>query len=54
MIDDWQHAAPLGPIGRVVDLLILRRHMAGSLRARNTALAREAASVANRESPPEL
>lgn len=46
MTDDWQHAAPLGPVGRVVDALVLRRHMAASLRTRNAALAREASSTA--------
>jgi hypothetical protein len=49
MIDDWRHTAPFGPLGRVVDALVLRRHMAGSLRTRNAELAREASSST---SPP--
>lgn len=45
MVDDWQHTAPFGPIGRVVDTLVLHRHMAASLRTRNAALVREVSSA---------
>jgi ligand-binding SRPBCC domain-containing protein len=45
MIDDWQHSAPFGPLGRLVDALVLRRHMTGLLRQRNSAFAREAATA---------
>ena len=42
MIDDWQHAAPFGPIGRVADALILGPRLRRLLAERNDALAREA------------
>ena len=42
MIDDWQHAAPFGPIGRVADALVLGPRLRRLLARRNTALAREA------------
>lgn len=42
MIDDWEHEAPFGPVGRIVDRLVLTRHMCGLLEARNAALKAEA------------
>jgi ligand-binding SRPBCC domain-containing protein len=51
MIDDWRHAAPFGPLGRIADALVLRRHMHASLVTRNSALAREAASIAKAPGP---
>jgi len=44
MIDDWQHAAPFGVIGKVVDRLVLGPLLARLLAGRNEALAREAAA----------
>jgi len=46
MIDDWEHVAPLGLLGRLVDAVILRRVMKRLLETRNAALVREAESVA--------
>jgi ligand-binding SRPBCC domain-containing protein len=42
MHDRWEHAAPLGPIGRLVDRLVLGRYMRAQLVIRNEALRREA------------
>jgi ligand-binding SRPBCC domain-containing protein len=42
MTDDWEHAAPFGPIGRLVDRLVLGRYMLRLLAIRNDALKREA------------
>jgi ligand-binding SRPBCC domain-containing protein len=44
MIDDWQHAAPFGLVGRIVDRLVLRPLLTRLLATRNAALAREAAA----------
>ena len=38
MIDEWEHASPLGFLGWLVDRLILDRHMRRLLRGRNRAL----------------
>jgi len=38
MIDEWRHEAPLGPLGRLVDRLILDRYMRGLLETRNASL----------------
>jgi ligand-binding SRPBCC domain-containing protein len=46
MIDDWEHVAPFGLLGRLVDAVILRRLMKRLLETRNAALVREAESVA--------
>jgi ligand-binding SRPBCC domain-containing protein len=48
MTDDWEHAAPFGPIGRLVDRVVLGRYMRGLLETRNAALkiAAEARDVA--------
>jgi ligand-binding SRPBCC domain-containing protein len=46
MIDDWQHTAPFGLIGRVADALVLRRLMTNLLHKRNAALVVEAALAA--------
>jgi ligand-binding SRPBCC domain-containing protein len=40
MIDDWEHAAPFGVIGRIVDALVLQRRMRQLLEPRNEALVR--------------
>lgn len=42
MIDDWEHAAPFGLLGRIVDRLVLGRLLGRLLASRNAALAREA------------
>jgi ligand-binding SRPBCC domain-containing protein len=42
MIDDWQHAAPFGVIGRIADWLVLGPLLGRLLASRNAALAREA------------
>jgi ligand-binding SRPBCC domain-containing protein len=42
MTDDWEHASPLGPIGRIVDRVVLGRYMRGLLETRNAALKAEA------------
>jgi ligand-binding SRPBCC domain-containing protein len=54
MVDDWRHTAPLGPLGRVADALVLGRLMTNLLRMRNAALVDEASSVANAEAPVEF
>jgi ligand-binding SRPBCC domain-containing protein len=40
MIDDWEHVAPFGAIGRIVDALVLQRRMRQLLETRNEALVR--------------
>ena len=42
MIDDWEHAAPFGGLGRIADRLVLGRLLERLLAQRNAALAREA------------
>ena len=42
MTDDWEHASPFGPIGRLVDRVVLGRYMRGLLETRNAALKAEA------------
>lgn len=42
LIDDWQHVAPFGPLGRLVDLLVLTSYMRGLLETRNRVLKAEA------------
>lgn len=42
MIDEWEHEAPFGPLGQIVDALFLERHMRNLLATRNAALKREA------------
>ena len=44
--DDWEHAAPFGPLGRVVDRLVLGRYMRSLLETRNLALKAEAERAA--------
>jgi ligand-binding SRPBCC domain-containing protein len=46
MIDDWQHAAPYGVVGRIVDRLVLGPLLGRLLAGRNGALAREAMRIA--------
>lgn len=41
MIDDWEHRAPLGPLGGISDL-VLRGHIEHILRARGQAIAAQA------------
>jgi ligand-binding SRPBCC domain-containing protein len=42
MHDHWEHQAPLGPLGRLVDRLVLGRYMRSLLMTRNAALKHEA------------
>jgi ligand-binding SRPBCC domain-containing protein len=42
MIDEWEHDAPLGLLGRIVDVVFLERHMRNLLHTRNAALKMEA------------
>ena len=46
MTDDWEHAAPFGPLGRIVDRLVLGRYMRSLLETRNVALKAEAVRAA--------
>lgn len=46
LIDDWQHLAPFGPLGRLADRLVLERHMRRLLETRNAALKFEAEQAA--------
>lgn len=48
MTDHWEHVAPFGPLGRLVDRLILERHMRGLLETRNRVLKIEAEAPAGR------
>jgi ligand-binding SRPBCC domain-containing protein len=43
MIDDWEHVAPFGLLGRIADRLVLGRLLERLLMRRGDALAREAA-----------
>ncbi len=45
MHDDWRHTSPLGPLGRLADLLLLDGYVRGLLETRNVALKREAEAV---------
>jgi ligand-binding SRPBCC domain-containing protein len=47
MIDDWQHQAPFGVIGNVVDRLVLGPLLKRLLASRNATIAREATSAAS-------
>jgi ligand-binding SRPBCC domain-containing protein len=42
MTDKWRHRSPLGPLGRLVDRLVLDRYMRRLLETRNASLKREA------------
>lgn len=42
MVDDFRFASPMGPLGRIVDALVLRRYMRRLLRRRNRSLRRMA------------
>ena len=42
MTDAWQHVAPFGALGRLVDRLVLERYMRRLLETRNRALKAEA------------
>jgi ligand-binding SRPBCC domain-containing protein len=44
MHDHWEHRSPFGPLGRIVDRLVLGRHMRSLLVTRNAALKRAAES----------
>ncbi|MEO5884186.1 MAG: SRPBCC family protein [Candidatus Limnocylindrales bacterium] len=46
LIDHWAHAAPFGPLGWLVDRLVLQRHMRSLLATRNRSLKAEAESIA--------
>jgi hypothetical protein len=46
MHDDWEHVAPFGVLGRLVDRLVLERHMRGLLETRNRWLKAEAEALA--------
>lgn len=46
MIDHWEHASPLGPLGWLVDRLVLARHMRQLLVQRNRVLKAEAEAEA--------
>jgi ligand-binding SRPBCC domain-containing protein len=46
MLDRWEHRSPLGPLGSVVDRLVLARYMRGLLEIRNRALRAEAEVMA--------
>lgn len=54
MVDEWRHRSPLGPLGWLVDRLVLERYLLLLLRRRNRAIKAEAeagavASVAARD-----
>ncbi len=42
LIDDWRHVSPFGPLGRLVDRLVLAGYMQALLEARNRTLKTEA------------
>ena len=42
MVDEWEHTAPFGLLGWLVDTLVLGRYMRGLLERRNVALKAEA------------
>lgn len=45
MHDRWEHRSPLGPLGRLVDHLVLDRYMRSLLVTRNAALRRAAEEI---------
>ncbi len=42
MTDEWRHQSPLGPLGRLVDRIVLDRYMRWLLETRNASLKRAA------------
>lgn len=52
MRDDWQHVSPLGPVGRVVDAVVLDRYLARHLRARAAAVRRAAETLSRDPGAP--
>jgi ligand-binding SRPBCC domain-containing protein len=48
MVDIFDYTSPLGPVGRLADVLFLRHYMTQLLRERNAFLKREAESAAPR------
>ena len=50
LVDEWIHVAPFGPLGRLVDRLVLARYMRRLLETRNRALKAEAEAAAG--TPP--
>lgn len=42
MIDEWEHEAPFGLLGRVFDAFVLKRRLRNLLRERNAQISREA------------
>ena len=51
MTDDWEHASPFGPIGRLVDRIVLDRYMRALLETRNAALKAEAERTVSQGRP---
>ena len=54
MVEEWTHFAPMGPLGRLVDRLVLARYMRRLLERRNAALKAEAERVAGLASAIDL
>ena len=48
MLDTFDYTSPLGPLGRLADVLFLRQYMSRLLRRRNAYLKREAESASSR------
>src|SRR2546430_2243666 len=48
VVDIFDYTSPLGPLGRLADMLFLRQYMSRLLRQRNAYLKREAESAAPR------
>jgi ligand-binding SRPBCC domain-containing protein len=42
MVDDWDHRSPLGPLGRLVDAVVLDRYLRRQLRIRAATIRRVA------------
>ena len=52
MVDEWDHRAPLGWLGKVADWLFLERHVVRILTTRNAALKSEAELVGSSSHAP--
>ena len=48
MLDTFDYTSPLGPLGRLADILFLRQYMSRLLRRRNAYLKSEAESASAR------
>ena len=46
MVDEWEHSTPLGPLGWLIDRVVLDRYMRRLLELRNDGLKREAEAEA--------